>query len=139
MTERMETAPKQRISVYCIAESLDRKLLQKRLEARGPAFMVTQYPDVLYGRYFSLETGQSMGDMCAWEPYLGSFLLMQNPCISKHKPCMQALILPLHEKDSQRNCVVVQILLRLWLRLLLEPDAKAGTLHQPTEALLATC
>ena len=70
MTERMETAPKQRISVYCIAESLDRKLLQKKLEARGPMFMVTQYPDVLYGHYFSLETGQSMGDMCASPSFL---------------------------------------------------------------------
>ena len=74
MTERMETAPKQRISVYCIAESLDRKLLQKKLEARGPMFMVTQYPDVLYGHYFSLETGQSMGDMCATT--LPRFLLL---------------------------------------------------------------
>ena len=65
MTERMEAAPKQRISIYCIAESLDRKLLQKKLEARGPRFLVKQYPDVLYGQYASQESGAPLGDMCA--------------------------------------------------------------------------
>ena len=53
--ERVSQAPKQRISIYCIAESLDRKLLEKRLEARGPSWLISKYPDVLYGQYASLE------------------------------------------------------------------------------------
>lgn len=61
--ERVEAAPKQRISIYCIAESLDRKLLEKKLEARGSRFLVRQYPDVLYGQYYSLESGAPQGDM----------------------------------------------------------------------------
>ena len=35
--ERILTAPKQRISIYCIAESLDRKALEERLESRYEA------------------------------------------------------------------------------------------------------
>ena len=63
MHERVEAAPKQRISIYCIAESLDRKLLEKKLEARGSRFLVKQYPDVLYGQYYSIESSAPMGDM----------------------------------------------------------------------------
>ena len=55
ISERVSQAPKQRISIYCIAESLDRKLLEKRLEARGPSWLISKYPDVLYGQYTSLE------------------------------------------------------------------------------------
>ena len=63
INDRISTAPKQRISVYCIAESLDRKMLEKKLEARGPRWLVSKYPDVLYGQYSSLESGQPTGDI----------------------------------------------------------------------------
>lgn len=61
ISERISQAPKQRISIYCIAESLDRKLLEKRLEARGPSWLVSKYPDVLYGQYTSLENPTPTG------------------------------------------------------------------------------
>ena len=61
ISERISQAPKQRISIYCIAESLDRKLLEKRLEARGPSWLVSKYPDVLYGQYTSLENPNPTG------------------------------------------------------------------------------
>jgi hypothetical protein len=83
MTERMEAAPKQRISIYCIAESLDRKLLQKKLEARGPRFLVKQYPDVLYGQYISLESGAPLGDMCA--------RMALSPASCMHLICVQVM------------------------------------------------
>jgi uncharacterized Rmd1/YagE family protein len=60
---RQTTAPKQRISVYCIAESLDRKLLEKKLSAMGDRWLVSRYPDVLYGQYTSLESKQPQGDI----------------------------------------------------------------------------
>ncbi len=63
INDRISTAPKQRISVYCIAESLDRKMLEKKLEARGPRWLVSRYPDVLYGQYSSLESEQPTGDI----------------------------------------------------------------------------
>ncbi len=61
ISERISQAPKQRISIYCIAESLDRKLLEKRLQARGPSWLVSKYPDVLYGQYTSLENPTPTG------------------------------------------------------------------------------
>ena len=61
ISERISQAPKQRISIYCIAESLDRKLLEKRLEARGPSWLISKYPDVLYGQYTSLESPMPTG------------------------------------------------------------------------------
>ncbi|KAK9814251.1 hypothetical protein WJX72_002986 [[Myrmecia] bisecta] len=40
-----------RITIYCIAESVDRKLLEQKLRERGPRFLLHSYPDVLYGQY----------------------------------------------------------------------------------------
>ena len=40
-----------RIAIYCIAESLDRKQLEKKLGERGSKFLTHKYPDVLYGQY----------------------------------------------------------------------------------------
>jgi hypothetical protein len=40
-----------RITVYCVAESVDRKALELRLRARGASALLHQYPDVLYGQY----------------------------------------------------------------------------------------
>lgn len=63
ISERYIAAPKQRISVYCIAESLDRKMLEKRLASMGDRWLVSKYPDVLYGQYTSLESKQPQGDI----------------------------------------------------------------------------
>jgi uncharacterized Rmd1/YagE family protein len=46
-----------RITVYCIAEALDRKALELRLRGRGGAALLHQYPDVLYGLYESTKVG----------------------------------------------------------------------------------
>ena len=40
-----------RITIYCVAETLNRDLLSKKLRERGPQFLLHSYPDVLYGRY----------------------------------------------------------------------------------------
>ena len=40
-----------RITIYCVAETLNRDLLTKKLRERGPQFLLHSYPDVLYGRY----------------------------------------------------------------------------------------
>lgn len=40
-----------RITIYCVAETLNRDLLSKKLRERGPQFLLQSYPDVLYGRY----------------------------------------------------------------------------------------
>lgn len=42
-----------RITIYCIADSLDRKQLETKLLERGPRFLLHKYPDVLYGQYVS--------------------------------------------------------------------------------------
>ncbi|PSC74837.1 Sporulation RMD1 [Micractinium conductrix] len=47
-----------RITVYCVAESLDRKALELRLRERGGAALLHQYPDVLYGLYESSKDGE---------------------------------------------------------------------------------
>ena len=46
-----------RITVYCVAESIDRKALELRLRERGGSFLLHQYPDVLYGLYESSKVG----------------------------------------------------------------------------------
>lgn len=43
-----------RITIYCVAETLNRDLLSKKLRERGPQFLLQSYPDVLYGRYSRL-------------------------------------------------------------------------------------
>ena len=73
ISERISQAPKQRISIYCIAESLDRKLLEKRLQARGPSWLVSKYPDVLYGQYTSLENPTPTG-VCVLQTFLQALL-----------------------------------------------------------------
>ena len=40
-----------RITIYCVAETLNRDLLSRKLRERGPQFLLHSYPDVLYGRY----------------------------------------------------------------------------------------
>lgn len=40
-----------RITIYCVAETLNRDLLTKKLRERGPQFLLHSYTDVLYGRY----------------------------------------------------------------------------------------
>ncbi|KAL4430906.1 hypothetical protein ABPG75_006162 [Micractinium tetrahymenae] len=47
-----------RITVYCVAESVDRKALELRLRERGGSFLLHQYPDVLYGLYESSKDGE---------------------------------------------------------------------------------
>jgi hypothetical protein len=49
----VEAGTRGRITVYCVAESLDRKALELRLRERGGAALLHQYPDVLYGLYES--------------------------------------------------------------------------------------
>jgi len=46
-----------RITVYCVSDSLDREMLDKRLQQRGPQFLLHSYPDALYGKYSELEHG----------------------------------------------------------------------------------
>ena len=43
-----------RITMYCVAESLDRKMLDKKLKERGPRFLLHSYSESLYGQYGSL-------------------------------------------------------------------------------------
>ncbi|KAK9822191.1 hypothetical protein WJX81_000989 [Elliptochloris bilobata] len=52
-----------RITIYCLAESLDRKLLQRKLEERGSRFLLHKYPDVLYGQYSTPGAEHSSGDI----------------------------------------------------------------------------
>jgi hypothetical protein len=40
-----------RITVYAVAEAINRKLLEARLRDRGPDFLLSLYPDALYGQY----------------------------------------------------------------------------------------
>ena len=47
-----------RITVYCVAESIDRKALELRLRERGGSFLLHQYPDVLYGLFESSKVRQ---------------------------------------------------------------------------------
>lgn len=51
------TGMRGRITVYCVAESIDRKALELRLRERGGAALLHQYPDVLYGLYESTKVG----------------------------------------------------------------------------------
>ena len=51
-----------RITVYCVAESLDRKMLDKKLKERGPRFLLHSYAEVLYGQYGNLGE-ESSGDV----------------------------------------------------------------------------
>ncbi|KFM27910.1 Sporulation protein RMD1 [Auxenochlorella protothecoides] len=44
-----------RITIYCIAESLDRKSLELRLRERGGVALLHTFPDVLYGQYEDYE------------------------------------------------------------------------------------
>lgn len=46
-----------RITVYCVSDSLDRETLDRRLQQRGPQFLLHSYPDALYGKYSELEHG----------------------------------------------------------------------------------
>ncbi|DBA97218.1 TPA: hypothetical protein ACH3X1_014968 [Trebouxia sp. C0004] len=46
-----------RITVYCVSDSLDREMLDRRLQQRGPQFLLHSYPDALYGKYSELEHG----------------------------------------------------------------------------------
>jgi uncharacterized Rmd1/YagE family protein len=52
-----EAGTRGRITVYCVAESIDRKELELRLRERGGAALLHQYPDVLYGMYESSKDG----------------------------------------------------------------------------------
>ena len=57
--EQPEVGPgtRGRITVYCVSDSLDREMLDKRLKQRGPQFLLHSYPDALYGKYSELEHG----------------------------------------------------------------------------------
>lgn len=57
--EQPEVGPgtRGRITVYCVSDSLDREMLDKRLKQRGPQFLLHSYPDALYGQYSELEHG----------------------------------------------------------------------------------
>lgn len=43
-----------RITLYCIAESINRKRLEAMLRERGGRFLVQPYPEVLYGQVRNL-------------------------------------------------------------------------------------
>jgi uncharacterized Rmd1/YagE family protein len=58
-----------RITVYCIAEALDRKALELRLRGRGGAALLHQYPDVLYGLYESTKDGEACRGECFYFDY----------------------------------------------------------------------
>lgn len=55
-----------RITVYCVAESIDRKALELRLRERGGPALLHQYPDVLYGLYESSKV-RVFGRVCAYQ------------------------------------------------------------------------
>ena len=58
--------------MYCIAESLDRKMLDKKLKERGPRFLLHSYAEVLYGQYGSLGE-ESSGDVFYFDYGCGAF------------------------------------------------------------------
>lgn len=55
MPEGSAAGQRGRITIYCVAENLDRKALELRLRERGGNYLIQQYPDVLYGQ---VDTGQ---------------------------------------------------------------------------------
>lgn len=50
-----------RITIYCVAESLDRKALELRLRERGGTALLHTFPDVLYGQYTVYEVRLRVG------------------------------------------------------------------------------
>ena len=52
-----------RITIHCLAESLDTAILAARLEARGPAFLGRRYPEVYAGHYVDPITGTRVGEL----------------------------------------------------------------------------
>ena len=48
--------------MYCVSDSLDRDMLEKRLKQRGPRFLLHSFPDILYGQYSELGQG-AFGDV----------------------------------------------------------------------------
>ncbi|KAL4859482.1 Sporulation protein RMD8 [Chlorella vulgaris] len=65
----VEAGTRGRITVYCIAESLDRKALELRLRERGGSALLHQYPDVLYGLYESAKEGEPCRGECFYFDY----------------------------------------------------------------------
>ncbi|EFN59105.1 hypothetical protein CHLNCDRAFT_137893 [Chlorella variabilis] len=63
------TGMRGRITVYCVAESIDRKALELRLRERGGAALLHQYPDVLYGLYESTKDGVMCRGECFYFDY----------------------------------------------------------------------
>lgn len=55
-----------RITVYCVAESIDRKALELRLRERGGSALLHQYPDVLYGLYESAKVREAGAAAAEW-------------------------------------------------------------------------
>ena len=53
-----------RITIYCVAESLDRKALELRLRERGGTALLHTFPDVLYGQYTVYEVRRRARDAC---------------------------------------------------------------------------
>jgi uncharacterized Rmd1/YagE family protein len=52
-----------RITIHCLAESLDTAVLASRLEARGPAFLGRRYPEVYAGHYVDPITNTRVGEL----------------------------------------------------------------------------
>lgn len=55
-----------RITIYCVAENIDRKALELRLRERGGNYLLQQYPDVLYGQIESTQVCAWVGG-CRWD------------------------------------------------------------------------
>lgn len=55
-----------RITIYCVAENIDRKALELRLRERGGNYLLQQYPDVLYGQIESTQVCVWVGG-CRWD------------------------------------------------------------------------
>lgn len=52
-----------RITIHCLAESLDTAVLAARLEARGPLFLGRRYPEVYAGHYVDPITNTRVGEL----------------------------------------------------------------------------
>lgn len=52
-----------RITLYCTAESFDRKLLEQMLRSTLPASAIKSYPDVFYVEYFTSNDDTPGGDV----------------------------------------------------------------------------
>ena len=70
-----------RITIVCIADSLDRTQLQAKLRERGPKFLQHSHPDVLYGQYVSA-SGEAQGDVFYFDYGVVAFWGLEKPQVN---------------------------------------------------------